>query len=129
MGEQFKICESAGTESRWSFREQGCPMSNRTAVSVTSEQRDVLESWLRRQTTPVGLAKRARAILLLSEGKHVSETAQLVGLQRRHLYKWIERFREQGVSGLHDGQRPGRPPVFPPRSRAAGGQARLRAAG
>jgi transposase-like protein len=104
-------------------------MSNRTAVSVSLEQRDELEAWLRRQTIPAGLAKRARAILLLSEGKHVSETARLVGLQRRHLYKWIERFREQGVSGLHDGQRSGRPPVFSPRSRDAGSQARLRAAG
>jgi len=104
-------------------------MSNRKAVSVSLEQRDELEAWLRRRTIPAGLAKRARAMLLLSEGKHVSETARVVGLQRRHLYKWIERFREQGVSGIHDGTRPGRPPVFSPRSRAAGGQTRLRTAG
>ena len=104
-------------------------MSNRTSVTVSQEQRDELESWLRRQTTPAGLAKRARAMLLLAEGRHVSETARLVGMQRRHLYKWIERFREQGVAGLRDGKRPGRPPVFSPRSRAARREARLRTAG
>jgi transposase len=104
-------------------------MSNRTAVSVTREQRNELEAWLRRQTTPVGLAKRARAMLLLADGHHVSETATLVDLQRRHLYKWIERFRDQGVSGLRDGKRPGRTPVFSPRSRDARRQAGVRTAG
>lgn len=104
-------------------------MSNRTAVIVSQEQRNELEAWLRRQTTPAGLAKRARAMLLLSDGEHVSDTARLVGMQRRHLYKWIERFRRQGVSGLRDGQRPGRPPVFSPRGRDAHRQARLRTAG
>ena len=89
-------------------------MSNRTAVLVTREQRDELEAWLRRQTTHAGLAKRARARLRLSDGHHVSETATLVDMRRRHLYKWIERFRDRGVSGLREGQRPGRPPVFSP---------------
>ena len=54
-------------------------MSNREAVSVSLEQRDELDSWLRRQTIPAGLAKLARAIFLLSEGNHVSETARVVG--------------------------------------------------
>lgn len=104
-------------------------MSNRTAVSVTREQRGELEVWLRRQTTPAGLARRARAMLLLADGHHVSETATLVGLQRRHLYKWIARFRDQGVAGLQDGKRPGRPPVFSPRGRDAHGQTGVRTAG
>lgn len=104
-------------------------MSNRTAVWLTQEQRNELEAWLRRQTTPVGLARRARAMLLLADGHHVSETATLVGMQRRHLYKWIERFRQQGVAGLRDGKRPGRPPVFSPRGRDARRQAGLRTAG
>ena len=104
-------------------------MSNRNAVSVTRKQREDLEGWLRRQTVSAGLAKRARAILLLADGSHVSQTALLVGMQRRHLYKWIERFQEHGIAGLYDGKRPGRPPVFPPRSRDALGQNCLRAAG
>jgi transposase len=104
-------------------------MSNRTAVSVAQEQRNELEAWLRRQTTPAGVAKRARAMLLLADGHHVSETARLVGMQRRHLYKWIERFREHGVAGLQDGKRSGRPPVFSPRGRDARREIGLRTAG
>jgi len=104
-------------------------MSNRTAVSVTQEQRDELTAWLRRQTTPAGLARRARAILLLADGHHVSETATLIDMRRRHLYKWIARFRDQGAAGLHDAKRPGRPPVFSPRGRHAHRQTGVRTAG
>ena len=107
-------------------------MANRTGrclVSVTAEQREELEALQRRPSVAAGLAKRARAILLLAEGASVSATGRLVGMQRRHLYKWIDRFRSQGVAGLQDGKRTGRPPVFSPRGRDAPGQDRLRTAG
>lgn len=38
-------------------------------IELTSEQREVLSGWLRRQKTPGGLAKRARAMLLLADGQ------------------------------------------------------------
>lgn len=98
-------------------------------VSVTTRQRDELGTLLRRPSMAAGIAKRARAILLLADGATVSATGRLVPMQRRHLYKWIDRFRQQGVAGLYDGKRTGRPPVFSPRSRDACGQDRLRTAG
>ena len=101
----------------------------RMKVSLTAEQRDELLGWLRRTNIGAGLAKRARAMLLLAEGTNVSETARLVGLQRRHLYKWIERFRKQDIVGLYDGKRTGRPPVFSPRSCDSSRQDCLRTAG
>jgi hypothetical protein len=101
----------------------------RMTVSLTSEQREELLGWLRRTSLAAGLAKRARAMLLLADGQSISATARLVDLQRRHLYKWIERFRKQGIAGLYDGKRPGRPPVFPPRSCDPRGQDSLRTAG
>ena len=98
-------------------------------VSVTAKQREELDALLRRPSIASGLAKRARAIVLLAEGATVSATGRLVQMQRRHLYKWIDRFRQQGVAGLSDGKRTGRPPVFSPRSRDSLGQDRLRTAG
>jgi hypothetical protein len=98
-------------------------------ISVTVKQREELDALLRRPSIAAGLAKRARAIVLLAEGTNVSATGRLVQMQRRHLYKWIARFRQQGVAGLSDGKRSGRPPVFSPRSRDSSGQDRLRAAG
>ncbi len=106
-------------------------MANRTGrclVPVTTEQRVELATSQRRPSVAAGLAKRARAILLLADGTSVSATGRLVGMQRRHLYKWIDRFRSQGVPGLQDGKRPGRPPVFSPRGRGASGQDRVRTA-
>jgi len=95
------------------------------AVVVTVAQRQELEALLRRTNVAAGLARRARAILLLAGGDSVSATGRLVAMQRRHLYKWRDRFRQNGVAGLSDGKRTGRPPVFSPRSRDPLGQDRL----
>ena len=95
------------------------------AVVVTVAQRRELEALLRRTNVAAGLARRARAVLLLAGGASVSATGRLVAMQRRHLYKWMDRFRQNGVAGLSDGKRTGRPPVFSPRSRDSLGQDRL----
>jgi transposase len=94
---------------------------------ATSQRRD-LETMLRRTTIAVGLARRARAILLLADGHSVSAVGRMVAMQRRHLHKWMDRFREYGIAGLSDAKRTGRPPVFSPRSRDASGEDCLRTA-
>lgn len=98
-------------------------------ITLNQEQRETLESWLRRQKTPLGLAKRARAILLLSQGASFSQTSERVGLGERHLRKWARRFIDKGIAGLHDQPRPGKAPVFSPSSRVVPGEDRLRIAG
>ncbi len=101
----------------------------RQVVRVSGKQREELDALLRRPSVTAGLAKRARAILLLADGHTVSEVSRLVVMQRRHLYKWAERFQRQGIAGLYDGKRTGRPPVFSPRGCDSSRQDRLRATG
>jgi transposase len=36
----------------------------------------------------------------------ISDIAETVGISRRFVYKWVQRFRAQGVEGLRD--KPGR---------------------
>lgn len=84
-------------------------------VTVDEATRQTLESWLRRQKTPVGLAKWARAVLLLAAGTPFVETGRRVGLGERHVRKWASRFVAQGIAGLADRPRSGRPSAFPPR--------------
>lgn len=91
-------------------------------ISLTSEQREALASLRRRQKTPVGLAKRARAVLLLAEGESFSQTSKRVGLGERHLRKWARRFIEHSTEGLQERPRPGRVPVFSPSSGVVSGQ-------
>jgi winged helix-turn helix protein len=96
-------------------------------VTLDDPTRQTLEGWLRRQKTPVGLARRVRAILLLAAGTPFVETGKRVGLGERHVRKWAHRFVAEGLDGLVDRPRSGRPPVFSPSGGAARGEDRLRA--
>jgi len=98
-------------------------------VRLNDAERGELLSWLRAQKTPVGLAKRSWAMLLLAGGQSYAATARQVGLAERHVRKWAKRFLRDGSAGLRDAPRPGRQPVFSPRSGDPSGQDRLRIAG
>ena len=74
-------------------------------IRLTPAQRRTLLAW-QRATVPAGLARRARIILLLAEGVTITDIAAMVGISRRHTYKWIQRFVQEGLEGLHD--KPGR---------------------
>ncbi len=85
-----------------------------TVIQIDDLTRVALQRWVYRQKTPVGLARRARAMLLLEQGDTYVHTAKYVGLAEYHIRKWVKRFCEYGVSGLCEKPRPGRPPVFAP---------------
>ena len=71
-------------------------------VTLTEEERWVLHAWLRSTTIAVGRARRARAVLLVADGRPITEIAETVGVARRFVYKWAARFQAQGVDGLMD---------------------------
>ena len=91
-------------------------------IAVDDHTRATLAGWLRRQKTPVGLAKRAQAILLLAEGQTFAATARRVGLRERHVRKWALRYVTHGIEGLAEKKRPGRKPVFSPGGGVVRGQ-------
>lgn len=91
-------------------------------MTIDDPTRATLAGWLRRQQTPVALAKRARAILRLVEGQTVAATARHVELRERHVRTWALRFVAYGLNGLYDKARPGRKPVFSPDGRVVCGQ-------
>ena len=84
-----------------------------------------LQAWMRHRSTPGGLARRARALLLLEQGHSYLQTAKWVGFTERNLRKWAKRFLEQGVTGLREQPHPGRMPVFLPEVAQHAGEARL----
>ena len=83
-------------------------------IQMNPQTRTLLQSWLHRQKTPLGQAKRARAMLLLEQGHPFVHTARWVGFTESNLRKWAKRFLEHGVAGLYEKPRPGRTPLFPP---------------
>ena len=76
--------------------------STNLTVRVTPEQRHTLESWQRSPTVPNRVARRGRIILMLAECASVSHVSRSVGIQRRFVYKWAQRFLEYGLDGLTD---------------------------
>src|SRR5881296_3313669 len=75
-------------------------------IRLTPAERRTLLTWQRATTVPAGLARRARLLLLLADGMTNTEAAATVGLSRRHTYKWIQRFVQEGLVGL--AEKPGR---------------------
>ena len=77
-------------------------------IRLTPEERQTLRAWQRAPGIRAGLARRARIILLLADGVPITAIAATVGLSRRHTYKWIQRFMQEGLVGLEDKPRRGR---------------------
>src|ERR671924_35003 len=84
------------------------PRGRKTSLSIrlTPAQRQTLLAWQRSTPIPVGLARRARILLLLADGVTITDIAATVGISRRFVYKWVRRFLQEGLAGLVD--KPGR---------------------
>jgi len=82
-------------------------------IELTPEERRTLESWQRSTTIMAGPARRGRIILMLAGGPTVPDIAAAVGMRRRFIYKWVQRFSQQGVAGLSDKPGRGRPVAAP----------------
>jgi DNA-binding CsgD family transcriptional regulator len=75
-------------------------------LRLTPAERLTLLTWQRAATISAGRARRGRIILLVADGVPITDVAARVGLSRRHVYKWLQRFVHEGLQGLAD--RPGR---------------------
>jgi len=53
---------------------------------------------------------RLHAILLVAQGMSSRQAAQLLGDSPRTVAYWVQRFETEGLAGLADADRPGRPP-------------------
>ena len=75
-------------------------------LRLTPEERQTLLAWQRSRAIPSGRARRGRIILLLADGVPIAHIAATVGISRRFVYKWVQRFLHEGLEGLTD--KPGR---------------------
>ena len=75
-------------------------------IRLTLAERQTLQAWQRATNIRAGLARRGRIILLLADGVTITDIAATVGISRRHVYKWIQRFMQEGLKGLEE--KPGR---------------------
>src|SRR5262245_24733337 len=71
-------------------------------IRLTPVERRTLRAWQRATTISAGRARRGRIILLMAEGVPITDIAATVGISRRFVYKWAQRFLAQGLEGLVD---------------------------
>lgn len=70
------------------------------ALSVSSDELELLKSWLRASSTPQSIAQRARIVLMASDGVSNSRIAADLGVSRPTVILWRNRYAEGGVNAL-----------------------------
>jgi transposase len=81
----------------------------RWAVEVNQRDRLQLEGWLRTQSTPRALAMRASIVLGSAAGESIRALAQRLKVTERTVCLWRRRYANQGLDGLRNQKRSGRP--------------------
>lgn len=72
----------------------------------------ILKDWCRSSTLPHGQIMRAKIILQLSEGMTPTEVAMAQRISAKTVHRWRNRFEEEGIDGLYERSRSGRPTVI-----------------
>jgi len=85
---------------------------------LTTEERRELERLARSRTEEARLVVRAKIVLGLAAGERPYQVAAQVGVGRAAAYQWLHRFNAEGLKGLTDHPRPGRPPTYTAEQRA-----------
>lgn len=81
----------------------------RVAVEIPPRDREALESWTRSSAVRAGLAQRARIVLLAADGVPVKDIVERVGVSKPTVIGWKKRYAAEGIGGLTDRLKPGRP--------------------
>ena len=85
---------------------------------LTTEERAELERLARSRTEEARLVVRAKIVLGLAAGERPYQVADRVGVGRMAAYEWLHRFNAEGLKGLTDHPRPGRPHTYTAEQRA-----------
>jgi transposase len=78
-------------------------------MHVPPRDRQVLDAWARGASVHAGLAQRALIVLLAADGARTSEIVAQTGASKPTVTAWKKRYAIEGLAGLHDRRKPGRP--------------------
>jgi transposase len=83
-------------------------------IELSDEDRDALETILRKRTAEHRVVLRARIVLAAADGEENLSIADRLEVSPNTVIRWRKRFFEEGMNGLADRKRSGRPRTFPP---------------
>src|SRR5262249_22453007 len=81
-------------------------------IQLSSTQRSCLENLLGQPKAQARFVERARIILMADEGMSNRQIAQRLNTRKARVSKWRTRFALEGMDGLWDDFRPGRPAIY-----------------
>jgi transposase len=88
------------------------PRKSPFVIELSDEERQRLESLVRRRTAEQRMVLRARIVLAAAGGEENARIAERLGVALHTVIKWRKRFFEEGMDGLVDRKRSGRPRTF-----------------
>ncbi len=91
------------------------PRSSPYRIELAEEERRILAARARKYTLPYREVVRAQMVLLAAQGLRNDQIAARLNTRREVVSLWRKRFFDQGLAGLEERPRRGRPPAFPPR--------------
>ncbi|HEY1348067.1 MAG TPA: helix-turn-helix domain-containing protein, partial [Ktedonobacteraceae bacterium] len=81
---------------------------------LSQEEQKAIERLVHARSTPVGKLKRVQIIWLASQGQKTPEIAKQLEVSERMVRDRLHRFNEQGLQGLEEAPRSGRPVTYDP---------------
>jgi transposase len=69
-------------------------------IELTEKEFETLTRWSRGRRTPTRLMKRAKIMLMASEGRQNKTIAELLGIDPRQVSRWRRRFVEKRLAGI-----------------------------
>lgn len=79
---------------------------------LTEEERTKIERLAHAQSAPVRVVRRAHIIQLAAQGKTVPAIARHMSVSEKAVRQWLKRFAAEGLEGLEDAPRSGRPRTY-----------------
>lgn len=85
-------------------------MSQAKSIHLSSSERVILAGWLSDDTVSRRQKTRARIILLSADGVTAPAIAEKLDIAPLTIYRWRKRYLAEGIAGMGDRPRPGKPP-------------------
>lgn len=88
-------------------------MAQTICVIVSASDKERLEAIVADRNRPQKHVERARVVLASAGGGPVQRVAALLGVSRPMVWRWQQRFAEEGTDGLlrDKTRKPGKPPI------------------
>jgi hypothetical protein len=112
----MRVIWRLGGGRSWAVAPSGGAVSRQSpfVIDLSDADRGRLEALARKQTAQRRQFQRARVVLGAADGEENAAMAKRFGVALNTVIKWRKRFFEEGMEGLEDRKRSGRPRSFSP---------------